>query len=161
MLAARLGAQMLADRALATLARRYLAGHGPAADRDLAKWAGIPQAGARTGLKAIASELEERHGDIVDLAGWQPPAELPPPRLLGSFEPVLMGWTSRELLLAGNDRKVGGGGLFRPIALVQGRAVATWGLISGRVVLEPFERLIPSVARALEVEGKDVVRFLG
>jgi hypothetical protein len=26
------------DAALAELARRYLAGHGPAEDRDLAKW---------------------------------------------------------------------------------------------------------------------------
>src|SRR5450756_992488 len=32
------------DRALAELARRYLAGHGPATDRDLAKWAGLPLA---------------------------------------------------------------------------------------------------------------------
>ena len=30
------------DRALAELARRYLAGHGPADDRDLAKWAQLP-----------------------------------------------------------------------------------------------------------------------
>src|SRR6266480_6537609 len=30
------------DRALAELAARYLAGHGPAAERDLAKWAGLP-----------------------------------------------------------------------------------------------------------------------
>ncbi len=37
--------------ALAWLARRYLAGHGPASDRDLAKWAGIPlrPGPARTG----------------------------------------------------------------------------------------------------------------
>ncbi len=30
------------DAALAELARRYLAGHGPGRDRDLAKWAGLP-----------------------------------------------------------------------------------------------------------------------
>ena len=30
------------DAALAELARRFLAGHGPADDRDLAKWAGLP-----------------------------------------------------------------------------------------------------------------------
>jgi hypothetical protein len=35
------------DRALAELARRYLAGHGPADDRDLAKWAGLPLRDAR------------------------------------------------------------------------------------------------------------------
>ncbi|HEY1457680.1 MAG TPA: winged helix DNA-binding domain-containing protein, partial [Solirubrobacteraceae bacterium] len=30
------------DQALAELARRYLSGHGPADERDLAKWAGLP-----------------------------------------------------------------------------------------------------------------------
>src|SRR5439155_4362698 len=40
------------DRALAELARRYLAGHGPAGDRDLARWAGLPLRDARAGLAA-------------------------------------------------------------------------------------------------------------
>src|SRR6202035_5052456 len=48
------------DRALAELARRYLAGHGPANDRDLARWAGLPVRDARAGLSAIASELDVR-----------------------------------------------------------------------------------------------------
>src|SRR5262249_45833782 len=38
------------DVALAELARRYLAGHGPASDNDLAKWAGLPLGQARRGL---------------------------------------------------------------------------------------------------------------
>lgn len=36
------------ERALAALARRYLAGHGPADDRDLAKWSGLPLRDARS-----------------------------------------------------------------------------------------------------------------
>ena len=43
-----------ADRALAELASRYLAGHGPASDRDLAQWAGLPLGAARRGLAAVA-----------------------------------------------------------------------------------------------------------
>src|SRR5258708_34726402 len=42
--------------ALGWLARRFLAGHGPASDRDLGKWAGIPVGQARRGLAAIAAE---------------------------------------------------------------------------------------------------------
>jgi uncharacterized protein YcaQ len=87
------------DRALAELARRYLAGHGPADDRDLAKWAGLGLRDARAGLRAIASELHEREDGLLDLAGRPAPAQLPPPRLLGPFDPVLLGWTSREWLL--------------------------------------------------------------
>src|SRR6185295_6716752 len=49
------------DRAasLPEFARRYLAGPGPATERDLARWAGIPLRDVRAGLSAIASELEE------------------------------------------------------------------------------------------------------
>ena len=54
---------------LAELARRYLAGHGPADDRDLARWAGLPLRDARAGLDAIASELVQREDGLVDLAG--------------------------------------------------------------------------------------------
>ncbi len=47
------------DRAegLARLARRYLVGHGPATDRDLAKWAGITLGDARRGLRSLADEV--------------------------------------------------------------------------------------------------------
>jgi len=76
------------DAALAELARRYLAGHGPADDRDLARWAGLPLRDARAGLTAIASELEQQENGLVDLAGRPAPAEIPPPRLLGPYDPV-------------------------------------------------------------------------
>src|SRR5436853_3617241 len=51
------------DRALAELARRYLAGHAPASERDLAKWTGLPLRDARAGLAAIASERDQDGDD--------------------------------------------------------------------------------------------------
>jgi hypothetical protein len=36
------------NRALAELARRYLVGHAPASDRDLARWAGSPGCSERS-----------------------------------------------------------------------------------------------------------------
>src|SRR5947209_4452578 len=45
------------DVALAELARRYLAGHGPADDRDLSRWSGLPLRDVRAGLQAIAAEV--------------------------------------------------------------------------------------------------------
>ena len=147
--------------ALAELARRYLAGHGPAGDRDLARWAGLALRDARAGLAAIASELAEGEDGLVDLAGRPPAAELPPPRLLGPYEPVLLGWTSREELLGPHQRLVTVNGIFRPFALVRGRAAATWSMPRGDVVLEAFGRLSRSDAAALDAEAADVVRFLG
>jgi hypothetical protein len=149
------------DNGLAELARRYLAGHGPADDRDLAKWAGLPLRDARAGLKAIASELDDRsENGLVDLAARPPAAELPPPRLLGSYDPVLLGWTSREPLLGSHHDVITVNGLFRPFALVGGRAAAIWSMPGGEVVLEPFGRLTRKDAAALKADAADVVRFL-
>ena len=147
------------DRALAELARRYLAGHGPASDRDLARWAGLPLRDVRPGLAAIASELAEREDGLVDLAR-PPAAPLPPPRLLGAFEPVLLGWTSREQITGEDESALVAGGLFLPFALVRGRAAATWTIRGGEVVLEPFRPLGRDVRKALSDEVSDVVRFL-
>ena len=150
------------DAALAELARRYLAGHGPADDRDVAKWAGLPLRDVRAGLKAIASELHQRDDGLVDLADRPgPAADLPPPRLLGAFDPVLLGWVSREPLLGSHQSVVTANGIFRPFALVRGRAAAIWSMPAGEVVIEPFGRLRREDAAALEAEAADVVRFLG
>jgi hypothetical protein len=149
------------DRALAELARRYLVGHGPADARDLARWAGLPLRDARAGLGAIAPELVEREDGLVDLARREPAAELPPPRLLGAFDPLLLGWCSREAILGPNAASVVAGGLFRPFALVGGRAVATWRLAGSAVTLEPFAPLRKAESAALATDGLDVIRYLG
>ena len=149
------------DKALPELARRYLAGHGPATDRDLARWAGLPLRDARTGLSAISSALEESGEGLVDLPGREEPAELPPPRLLGPYEPLLLGWTSREDVLGTHQELVTINGIFRPFALVKGRAAASWSMPRGEVVQKPFGRLAKADAAALEEEAADVVRFLG
>jgi hypothetical protein len=148
------------ERALAELARRYLLGHGPADERDLAKWSGLPLRDVRAGLSAIASQLTQREDGLLDLAGRRPPAALPPPRLLGSFDPVLLGWCSREAILGTHRTVVTVNGLFRPFALIRGRATATWRMPAGKVVLEPFGRLSREDTAALAADAEDVVRFL-
>ncbi len=149
------------DRALAELARRYLIGHGPADDRDLAKWAGLGLRDARAGLHAIATELCEREDGLLELAGRAAPAPLPPPRLLGPFDPVLLGWASREWLLDSHRAVITVNGLFRPFALADARAVATWRMPAGEVVIEPFGRLTRAHAVALRADALDLERYLG
>jgi hypothetical protein len=154
------------DRALAELARRYLAGHQPADDRDLARWAGLPLRDARAGFDAIASQCRHRDDGLLELRrGSATPRpsrpRLPPPRLLGGWDPALLGWCSREPLLRAHAPAIVVGGLFRPFALVGGRAVATWKLTAGRVELAPLEPIDDADRRALEADGNAVRRFLG
>jgi len=149
------------DAALAELARRYLAGHGPASDRDLAKWSGLPLGQVRRGLHAIAGELRELPDGLMELAAaptWE--QNFPSPRLLGAFDAVLLGWESREPILGGCKGVVTVNGLFRPFALVAGRAAAIWAYSAGRVTVDQFEALPPDVDAALAAEARDVARFL-
>jgi hypothetical protein len=148
------------ETALAELARRYLAGHGPASDRDLARWAGLPLRDARAGLGAIAGELRELSGGLVDLARRGRAAALPPPRLLGAFEPLLLGWASRADVLGAGEAHVVSGGVFRNFALVEGRGVAVWRLQGAAVEIEPFAELDAGDAAALARDGEAVKRFL-
>ena len=177
------------ERALAELARRYLVGHGPATDADLAKWAGLPLRDARAGLRTIGAELVEIGGGLVDLASRRPDWEQPdvaagpavgagagpaepattlPPRLLPSWDPSLVGWTSRGPILRRADEPnviPPGGGLFRPFATVDGVAAATWGVrrLGERleVRIDPFRALEPDAVAALDAEAEDVACFEG
>jgi len=147
--------------ALGELARRYLAGHAPAADRDLVKWAGIGLRDARLGLARCGAV--QRPDGLAELPGrpQRAPAPLPPPRLLGPFDPLLLGWASRDPVVGPHRQLVTVNGLFRPFALVGGRAVATWSYPDGQVELNPFGVLSPETKAALDAEAADVTRFLG
>jgi hypothetical protein len=146
--------------ALARLARRYLAGHGPADARDLAKWAGLSLGKARTALSGIGAELTECPGGLVDLANRVAPAGLPEPRLLGPFDPLLLGWVSREPFVGPHHHIVTDNGLFRACALVEGRVVATWGLSGTRLTVKLLEKVKASTVKLLREDAVDVVRFL-
>jgi hypothetical protein len=199
--------------ALGWLARRYLAGHSPATDRDLAKWAGLPLRDARRALREIGGDLDEGEDGLVRLArrpdgatgaaDWaegaaggaigagdgaagaaggatgaedrasgtgrpgrghrdpRPELALPPPRLLGVFDPLLHGWQSRATVLGPHEHQIVRGGMFGSFALVGGRAVGTWGLPGGQISLTLLEQVSAAHRRALETDAEDVRRFLG
>ena len=149
------------ERALAELARRYLVGHAPAGDRDLARWAGLPLRDARAGLAAISKQLVEREDGLLQLKKTPPPAPIPPPRLLGAYDPVLLGWTSREEIIGPHKLLVTNNGLFRPFAMVDGRAVATWRLAGGKLTIDQLGEVKKKDAAALEADAARVLEYLG
>lgn len=160
------------DRALAELARRYLRGHGPAGDRDLATWAGLPLRDARAGLAAIARELEEVPG--TDLVALRPrPGDPPAParipvRLLPAWDEMLVGWRDRSLLVPERDREAYTGGtspngMLPAIACAGGRAIGRWSIRRTRttvaIAITPFAPPSAATAAALRREAADVARF--
>jgi Winged helix DNA-binding domain len=185
--------------ALGWLARRYLAGHSPASDRDLAKWAGLPLRDARRALREIGGDLDEGEDGLVRLARRpdrstgaaeraagaahgtmggahgtsgtgrsgrghrdpRPELALPPPRLLGVFDPLLHGWQSRGPVLGRHEPEIVRGGMFRSFALVDGRAAGTWSVTGDQVSLTLLEPVSAAHRRALEADADDVGRFLG
>jgi hypothetical protein len=137
------------DAALELLARRYLEGHAPASPQDLAKWAGIRLADARRGLEVAAQ------------AGREAPRAVPEPRLLGAFDPLLHGWTSRAPFVGDYTTVVTSNGLFRPFALIRGRVVATWSLPQGVVTITPLEPISDQDLALLHADAADVLHYLG
>jgi hypothetical protein len=129
------------EDALAELARRYLAGHGPAAPEDLAGWSGLPLGRARRAFELVARDLAE-----VEAGGrrlWAPGgsrdtgpgaratrrgAGNPVVRLLPRFDDYLLGWRGRDLVLDPRfaRRIQAGGGWIHAAVVVDGRVVGTW-----------------------------------
>ena len=161
------------DRALAELTRRYLSAHGPAGAADLAAWSGVGLRRARRGVELVADEL--RAVPTPSGPGWmladapQRPSRSTRPQvgLLDYFDPYLLGYANRDLVL---DRRFArriqaGGGFVRPAVLVDGRIVGTWWRQrSGDrldVALELFEEVSEETANVLEGEAAEVARFLG
>jgi hypothetical protein len=161
-----------ADRteALNRLVHRYLAAYGPAAAEDLAAWSGL-------GVRECREAFFDAQPELVELpAGsrrlWSAnsrPAASPKAgtRLLPAFDTFLLGYRDRALHLdPRHATKVNaGGGIVKPVVLVDGRAQGTWrlrrrGTERAVVGVTPFENNeLPG--DGIEAEVADIARFLG
>ena len=148
------------EASLGELARRYLVGHGPATDADLARWAGLPLRDARAGMAAITRRTVDLGDGLVDLRKREEPAPIPEPRLLGAFDPLLLGWASRDDVIGKHQGLVTTNGIFRPFALVEGRAVSTWRFAKGKVEIEHLEKVTKKAAGRLGADAAAVEAFL-
>jgi hypothetical protein len=145
------------DESLAELARGYLRAYGPADERDMARWAGLPLRDTRLAFDRIGGDAF-----VAPRAGRSPVV-----RLLGAYDNYNLGYVDRSFALAPeHERKVNpGGGIVRPALAVDGKLVGTWSSKrSGKrltVQIEPFAELSPALAGAVESEVTDLGRFEG
>jgi hypothetical protein len=157
------------DAALGELARRFLAGYGPAQPRDLATWAGLPVAVAHEGWHLLEGRLVELQSAGAPL--WMlRPVEISTDvthqgniRFLPHFDAYLLGYRNRDFALdpAFASRIQTGGGFLHPVVIADGRVIARWNLSRrGRPILrlEPFEGL-DDLAPEIDREIGDIERF--
>ena len=115
----------------------------------------------RAGLAAIASSLDQRPDGLVDLKDREPPPpRWPAPRLLGAFDPLLLGWRSRELVLDDPQEVITTNGIIKAIVLIEGRAAGSWALRAGHVTLSLWNYTDPDTLDALASEASAVEKYL-
>jgi len=169
------GTALAPDAAATELARRYLAAYGPATPEDLAAWSGLARGVARAAWQRMSSELLEV--TVEGRAAWllklhaarlnERPDQRMSVRLLPGYDSYLLGYQTRELTVAAaHARRVHpGGGVLRPVLLVDGRAAGVWRSTQRKrqlvIAVDPFAELPTTALDALAIEADDVGRFLG
>ncbi len=159
----------------AELARRYFAAYGPATAADFRWWSGLPAAASRQAIQAIAAELVEVSVERKPMwmtaeAAAQIETVLDAPterlRVLGPFDPYLLGYAKRDLGVPDPllKRVNAGGGMIRSCVLIDGRLVGTWerrrrarGL---SVTVTSFAPLAEPALKQLDAEFAERARFL-
>jgi hypothetical protein len=155
-----------ADEARVELARRWLAGFGPAPVSDLKWWTGLTLGQVRKALAALeVEEVDLDGGPGVVLADDLAPTPEPAPwiALLPSLDPTTMGWQQRAWYLGDHattlfDRNGNAG----PTVWSDGRVVGGWGQRkSGEVVFRLLQDVGAEAVAAIEAEAARLTGWLG
>ena len=165
--------------ATAELARRYFRCYGPATVGDFTYWRGGAAGPGRAAVAALESELAEveigggrslvRREDVDMLFETPPEREQWPVRLLGRFDPLLLGHRIKDWVVPANsyNRVWRPAGHIEATVLEHGRAVATWRydrIGSDRLAIRvfPFRAPLPRhVGKEVRRQAREVARFFG
>ena len=148
------------EEAMATIAARYVRGHAPTTDRDLAWWTGQNLGWAREALALAAVDPGERTVP-------SPARESGRLHLLPGFDEFLLGYADRSH--AGSPEVLdavvpGRNGIFLPTLVVDGRIVGTWRrVVRARgvsVIPTWLEQPAPAWVSSLAEATTDYARFV-
>jgi hypothetical protein len=132
------------EEALAKLAARYFASHGPAALPDFTWWSGLPVRDARRALELVQSNLisESIDGRVY---WFSDTVSIPAPegeivKTLPAYDEYIISYSHRAASLTSENaiRAVSRNGIFYPVIVVNGRVIGIWKRTTkkGRVIVE-------------------------
>lgn len=165
------------EEAMARLADRYVASHGPVTERDFAGWCGQNLGFAREAIALAGSAIvRERRDDVEYLVHADAPTDVTLSRavhLLPGFDEFMLGYKDRSAVITREHEAIvvpGRNGVFSRTVVTGGRVVGRWRSVVRRgslgVQVRPFPDL-PDVlagataARALERAARAHARFHG
>jgi hypothetical protein len=160
------------DEALARLATRYFASHGPATVRDFAWWSGFTLTDAQRAVEAARPALDA--SSIGGLVFWSAdgPSERAasrlPVMLLPNYDEYLIAYKDRALVVdpeRAANIAARTNGAFANHLIVDGRLAGGWSrTISANSVtidVAPYKKLTPLQARSLSTAAEQYGEFLG
>ncbi|MEU2505359.1 winged helix DNA-binding domain-containing protein [Streptomyces sp. NPDC007863] len=159
-----------AAEGLRTLARRYLAGFGPASAADLGQFGLVQRGWARAALDALVAEgaaevLAGPDGAVLyDLPGAARPdgAAPAPPRLMAMWDSTLLAYADRSRIVPAAYRKhvIRINGDVLPTLLVDGYVAGAWRPVEGGIEAAAFHPLTAADWDGLAAEATSLGALL-
>jgi len=149
------------DEALATLAGRFFASHGPATTRDFSWWSGLTIADARRSIEMIRARGKNIEGHTYWTAGRAPSGTRRDRlvHLLPIYDEYLVAYRDRDVVPHGVSA-----GTFQSTLIVAGQVAGTWRVArqssDQSVDVRPTRRLTGRERRALGLAVERYKRFV-
>jgi hypothetical protein len=159
------------EEALALLARRYFAHHGPATRADFVWWSGLAVADANAAIEGARSQLSaEEDGKTIWWSGAGAPGRATRGascHLLPVYDEYTVGYADRSAALGAvhSKRVAAGHGIFRAPIVIDGSIVGSWtreidkSRVDIRVV--PLSRFDREQLRSIDEAAERYGSFLG
>jgi hypothetical protein len=166
--------EMECEVALAELAGRYFAGHGPATVKDFAWWSGLSISDATAGAQTATPALQQ--SEIEGTRYWFAPPRpqrrrqrAPRAHLLPNFDEYTVGYADRDPIREPGDGphfdSRGGDSILNNVMLIDGRVVGTWRRVAQkytvRLAANLFRALTDDESAAIAAAAQRYGRFLG
>ena len=128
------------EEGLATVVERYVRGHGPVGEKDVAGWWGGTLTQVRRAVADLGDRVQEEDGLLVHRDAETPSSDHTT-HLLPAFDEYLLGHKDRSHVMDPEHLKrivPGGNGVFAGTVVVDGVVAGTWKRAGDSVELSPF-----------------------